>query len=326
MSSSDPAAKSASVLLHRLPAKGTIGIFAPSSPVEAGKLERGVRYLESLGYRVELTPGCYRADAYIAGSGKQRAADFMSLVERDDIDAVFCTRGGFGSIMMLPHLDYRIIRQKRKILLGFSDVTALQWGIFAKTGLPSVSAGMAGTDLSYETRNPDFETQFWQLLNTGQTSVKLPEQVIEGIPSPYHKNHVEGIMMPGTLSVAAMLLGTSYFPDLGGCIPVLEDVNEQRHKLEAYLQQLRIGGHFDSIEAVVRGYISPAAEEEYPVLPSLDEVFNRAFSGLSKEIPQLSGLSYGHIPNKISLPVGVPISLSLASEPVLETRQCIFDS
>jgi muramoyltetrapeptide carboxypeptidase len=326
MSSSDPAAKPVPIPLRPLPSKGTIGIFAPSSPVEAEKLERGVRYLESLGYRVELAAGCYRADAYIAGNGKERAADFMSLVERDDIDAVFCTRGGFGSIMMLPHLDYQVIRQKRKILLGFSDVTALQWGIFAKTGLPSISAGMAGTDLSYETRNPEFESQFWQLLDSGEINIKLPEQSIQGIPSPYHKKQVEGIMMPGTLSVAAMLLGTSYFPDLSGCIPVLEDVNEQRHKLEAYLQQLRIGGHFDNIEAVIRGYISPAAEEEYPELPSLDEIFNRAFTGLNREIPQLSGLSYGHIPNKISLPVGIPISLSLTAEPVLETRQRIFDS
>lgn len=326
MSSSDPAAKPATIQLHRLPANGVIGVFSPSSPVESDKLERGVRYLESLGYRVELTPGCYRADAYIAGSGTERASDFMSLVERDDIDAVFCTRGGFGSIMMLPHLDYQVIRRQRKILLGFSDVTALQWGIFAKTGLPSISAGMAGTDLSYESRNPEFESQFWQLLNTGEISKQLPEQTIRGISSTYHKKQVEGIMMPGTLSVAAMLLGTSYFPDLSGCIPVLEDVNEQRHKLEAYLQQLRIGGHFDAINAVIRGYISPAAEEEYPKLPSLDKVFDRAFTGLNTEIPQLSGLSYGHIPNKISLPVGVPISLSLDAEPVLQTLHCIFDS
>ncbi|MFW6347610.1 MAG: S66 peptidase family protein [Cyclonatronaceae bacterium] len=308
--------------LRPLPKGGTIGVFGPSSPVEAEKLERGIRYLESLGYRIETTPSCYASMAYLAGTGRERAADLMSLVSRPDIDAIFCTRGGFGALMMLPHLNYAEIRRQRKILLGFSDVTALHWGIYARCGLPGISAGMVGTDLSYMERNPEFEASFWALLESGHIKITFPGP---DRPSPTVRE-AHGTAMPGTMSVAAMLLGSRYFPDLRGCIPILEDVNEQRHKLEAYLQQLRLGGHFDAIEAVILGYFSPAPQEEYPERPSLNEVFGRAFGGLPQHVEVLKGLSYGHIPNKISLPAGVPISVSWKEHAVLKTRHCIFES
>ena len=304
--------------LKPLPKKGTIGVFAPSSPVAPDKLARGIRYLESLGYRVETTPSCYRAEAYLAGSGQERAANLMELVERPDIDAIFCTRGGFGSIMMLPHLDYGRIREQRKIVLGFSDVTALHWAIMAKAGLPGISAGMVGTDLSYIDKNEDFEAAFWELLDSGELHLEISQ------PPGAVPQEATGIAMPGTMSVAAMLLGSPYFPDLRGCIPILEDVNEQRHKLEAYLQQLRLGGHFDAVNAIVLGYFSPAPEEEYPELPSTDAIFDRAFAGLPSSVPIIKGLAYGHIPNKISLPVGVPISVSSGAKTVLKTRYRIF--
>lgn len=323
MSSKIHGGKPEFVPLRRLSKGGTIGVFSPSSPVEADKLQRGIRYLESLGYRVETTPSCYRAEAYLAGSGQERAADLMSLIQRPDIDAIFCTRGGFGSIMMLPHLDYALIRRQRKILLGFSDVTALHWGIMAQAGLPGISAGMVGTDLSYLSRNAEFENAFWKLLDSGELHIELPQKV----PEADVGREFQGTGMPGTMSVAAMLLGSRYFPDLRSCIPILEDVNEQRHKLEAYLQQLRLGGHFDALEAVVLGYFSPAPEEEYPELPSLQTVFDRAFAHLPQPVSVIHGMPYGHIPNKISLPAGVPISVSLQEHAAtIKTRHCIFES
>lgn len=322
MSSKTRGAEQGFIPLRPLPKGATIGVFAPSSPVEPEKLERGIQYLESLGYRVETTPGCYRADAYLAGTGRQRATDLMALVERPDIDAVFCTRGGFGSIMMLPYLDYDSIRRHRKLLLGFSDVTALHWAIWARAGIPGISAGMVGTDLSYLPKNADFEAAFWQLLDTGTLHIALTGPV----PQNMAGREIQGTALPGTMSVAAMLLGSRYFPDLSGCIPIFEDVNEQRHKLEAYLQQLRIGGHFDALAAVVLGVFSPAPQEEYPVLPELSTIFDRAFSQLPHPVPVFSGLRYGHIPDKISLPAGVPISVSCNSQVVLKTRHCIFES
>jgi muramoyltetrapeptide carboxypeptidase len=303
--------------LKPLPAKGTIGVFAPSSPVDEEKLNRGVNYLESLGYRVKLAPGCLARHHYLAGSGKERAADLMDLLLDRSVNAVFCTRGGFGSIMMLPWLDYPEIRSARKLILGFSDVTALQWAIYAKTGLPSVSAGMVGTDLAADPKNAQFEEHFWKLLHSGGLDLKLS---YTGSSS----SEIKGTLMPGTMSVGAMLLGSEYFPGFRGCIPVLEDVDEPRHKVEAYMQQFLLGGHFRDAKAVILGNFSPAEKEQYPEVPDLDTVIDRTFSNTGK--PLVRNFSYGHIPGKISLPAGVPVSLSLGPEPSLKTLQPIFES
>ncbi|AXJ01849.1 muramoyltetrapeptide carboxypeptidase [Cyclonatronum proteinivorum] len=302
---------------------GTIGVFSPSSPPVAENTAQGVRYLESLGYRVVLSPNYSQHEDYLAGSGEQRAGDLMGLICNDTIDAIFCTRGGFGSFMMLPFLDFEAIRKARKLILGFSDVTALQWAVYAKTGLPSISAGMVATDLSYPARDPQFESFFWELIESGHTNCTFQNTLShaeeqDGVAS------CEGISMPGTMSVAAMLLGTKWFPVLENCIPILEDVDEPRHKVEAYLTQLILGGHFAACPAVVFGQFTDASVQGYPEVPELHTIFRRATQKSSLKV--LQGIDYGHIPGKISLPLGVPISVSLGSTSILRTRQSIFES
>lgn len=319
--SSKPGKASAFIPLRPLPKKGTIGIFSPSSPPEAGKTGQGIRYLESLGYRIITTPSCTLRDEYLAGSGAERARDLMALINNPAVDAIFCTRGGFGSFMMLPYLDYNAIRKARKLLLGFSDVTALHWAIYGKCGLPAISAGMVATDLSYPERNPDFEAYFWKLLETGETEVSFTDELWD---EAEQEAEASGISMPGTMSVAAMLLGTGWFPELKGCIPILEDVDEPRHKVEAYLTQLCMGGHFDKCGALVFGQFTDAVTQGYPEVPDLEKIIRRATSPLSARV--CKGIAYGHIPGKISLPLGVPISVSLGPTTFLRTRQSIFES
>ncbi len=302
--------------LKRLPSGGTIGIFSPSSPVESEKLERGVKYLESLGYKTHLTPSCSLEDDYIAGSGKERASDLMSLVSDPKIDAVFSTRGGFGSIMMIPHLDYDEIRRQRKLILGFSDVTAIHWAIWCKAKLPAISAGMVGTDLAKIERNPMFEENFWKLLESGEINFRQDH-------TQEKKEQFNGFSLPGTMSVGAMLLGSSYFPDTSGSVMILEDVFEPRHKVEAYLQQYRLAGVFDNISGMVLGEFTPAEVEEYPKIPSYEKIFDRTFSGI--DAPVVQNFPYGHIPQKTALPVGAKVTLSLGPESYLKSQESIFE-
>jgi len=296
--------------LKPLPEKGTIGIFSPSTPVAADKLNRGISYLESLGYRIKTTKSCYLEDDYLAGSGKERAGDLMSLVSDSSVDAIFCTRGGFGSIFMLEHLDYSSIKKSRKIIAGFSDVTALQWAMWKKAEIVSVSAGMVGTDMADIPVNEQFEFYFWELINNGTLKIKLDIQ-------KENESVVNGYSLPGTMSVGAMLAGTPFFPDTKNAVIFLEDVDEPRHKIEAYLQQYRIGGHFDRAAAIILGKFSPASAEQYEKVPDLNTVFNRAFSDCKSVVVQ--NFHYGHVPGKISLPVGLPLSVSLGLESEIKT-------
>ncbi len=301
--------------VKRLPKKGTIAISALASPVEEKDLNRGVSYLEKFGYRVEVGKSCYSATDYLAGSDALRANEFMSFIEDSRIDAIISARGGFGSMRMLKLLDFDLISQQEKLFIGFSDITALQWAIYAQTGLPAISAGMPATDMARDEMNADFEAAFWSLLEDGQIDIAINHQQEQD-------QIIQGFGLPGTVSVAAKLLGSEYFPDTTGAILLLEDVNEMKHKVEGYLQQFVLSNVFDKAAAVALGAFTEPENEEYPVVPDIDTLFKRVFRGV--RIPVFQGLDYGHIKNKIALPLGTPLSLSLGAETRLKSTANIY--
>jgi len=301
--------------LRRLPKNGVIAVTSPSSPVVPERLEKGVRYLEGLGYRVEVARSNYRADAYFAGGIKERAQELNQLFSNPNIDAIICGRGGFGSMYLLPHLDYSSIKQSAKLFIGFSDITALQWGIWAKTGLPSLSAGMVATDMANEPINPEFESTFWEVVQSGKCSYELPT---------FNENiFVQGPALPGTVAVAAKMIGTEWFPNLDGTVLVLEDVDEPVHKVDGYLGQFRMAGFFERSAGVVLGTFTPVEKEPYPEVPSLDAVIDRLFAGIHP--PLARHISYGHIKSKIAVPCGLPICVSLGQKSVMYNPTSLYD-
>ncbi|MDI6402555.1 LD-carboxypeptidase, partial [Balneolaceae bacterium ANBcel3] len=244
--------------LRPLPRGGVIGIMSPSSPVDESRLEKGINYLESLGYRIVTTQGCYSKFDYLAGSPEQRAEDLMSLISNPSVDVVFCSRGGFGSMGMLPHLSFSEIKEQRKLITGFSDVTALQWAIYAKTGLPSLSAAMPAIDFGTETIDPGTEASFWEYIESGRLSYSMKA------PSPLQESSVSGTCMPATLSVAIRLCGTRFEPRPSRPIYIFEDVNEPMHKTEGCFLQASMAGWFDHAAALVLGSFTPPEKETFP--------------------------------------------------------------
>lgn len=303
--------------LHPLPDHGTIAVTAPASPPDEIKLDKGIRYIEKLGYRVRVGKTCFARDTYLAGSDELRANELMSFIEDPKVDAIFCARGGFGSMRLLTLLDYRVILEKRKLLVGFSDITALEWAIFSRTGLPSVSGGMVATDMANDTIDPTFEAGFWELLQTGRCRYPL-------VFNHEQSQTISGILLPGTLSVAAKLCGSPYFPAPAGTIMMFEDIHEPRHKIEGYFQQLILCGILNQCNAVITGQYVPAEKEDYPDIPNLQTIFDRVFHDL--QAPLITDFLYGHIPNKLAVPVGAVVSLYLGQQNILETNGSIYQS
>ncbi len=302
---------------HPLPSNGVIAVTAPASPVNPDKLQRGVQYLNKLGYSVQVGNSCHQKKYYLAGSDHSRAEEFMEFIRNPEIDALFCARGGYGSMRLLPLLNFNQIRQQAKLLVGFSDITALQWAIWQKSRLVTVSAGMVATDMARDPINQDFEELFWQLLNEGTFSYSFDA-------SPRNNRHIEGHLLPGTLSVGLRLLGSEYMPRDMPYIPILEDINEPSHKLEGHLLQLYRAGFFRQAPAVLFGHITPPEREEYDDPLPFDKIVSYVFG--ETETPVISGLPYGHIDHKIPLPVGAPISLYLGSESYLKSQDHLFRS
>lgn len=302
--------------LKKLPRSGTIGVTAPASPVKEDKLNRGVSYLEKLGYRVQVGKTCYSKETYVAGDDQLRASELMNFINDPGIDAIFCARGGYGTVRILDQLDYNQIKQARKLLVGFSDITALQWAIYTQTGLITVSGGMVATDMAEMPVNEQFKSCFWELMNKGTFSYNLSHQQEQ-------QTEITGKGIAGTLSMGAKLSGTPYFPDLRDSILLLEDVQEPYHKIEGYLMQFLLSGAFKKLNAVLIGEFTKVEKNEYEEVPALNDIFHYIFDRV--QVPVITGVPYGHIPYKIPLPVGATLSLSLGPTSQLKTQESIFE-
>lgn len=217
----------------------------------------------------------------------------------------------------LSMLDFQLIAHNRKLFVGFSDITALQWAFWKQTGLVTVSAGMAATDMAHEILDPNFESMFWELIETGLFLLPLPHQ----------QDKVElitGFSLAGTASVATKLFGTPYMPLMDGSVLILEDVDEPRHKIEGYLRQFQMAGAFRDANAVILGEFTPSKTESYPIVPDLETVLDRVTADASG--PVIRHVAYGHIRNKISVPVGAEVAVSLGPDSSLSSIGSIYPS
>ncbi|HAC16730.1 MAG TPA: hypothetical protein DCE78_12425 [Bacteroidetes bacterium] len=301
----------------RLPNNGTIAITSPATTPDPIILNRGVEYLESLGYRVIVGNTCNLKEEYLAGPDAIRAKELVDFFADSNVDAIFCSRGGYGGMHLLPLIDYSIIKNNPKLFCGFSDITALEWAMYAKCGLITVSGAMVATDFGQEPINPEMESQFWELIESGKTEIKLNH-------SQESSHLIEGPLIAGTLAVAAKQMGSPYFPVLKNHIVLFEDVDEPKHKVEGYLRQFLLAGHFDQVKALILGSFSPPSNESYDDVPTLDKIYNRVLNPDS--IPYATGLNYGHVKNKISLPIGTPFSLSLGSVTYLRSTGSLYSN
>jgi len=302
--------------LKQIPKKAVFAVTAPATTPSPEHLQHGVSYLERLGHTVKVGDTCHNQHYYVAGDDQTRAYELMEFIDDPSVDAIICARGGYGSIRLLKFLDFELIREQRKPLIGFSDITALQWAIYARCGLPTISAGMVATDMARAPINKQFEERFWKFIESGKTEWKLNY-------SQSIQETLSGLCFTGTVSLATKLMGSSYFPDLDNAILMLEDVDEMTHKIEAYLLQMDLAGVFERSKAILLGYFRKAKNEQYPSVPPLESVFDRVFESYRK--PLIKGIPYGHIDEKIPFPVGAPISLSLGPESYLKSTKSIFE-
>lgn len=299
---------------------GTIALVAPASTPSVEQLQGAQQYLESRGFKVVTGASCTSRFFYTAGTAADRVQELHDFFEDPGIDALFCVRGGFGTLGLLPLLDYELIAENPKLFCGFSDVTALQSALLAKAGLPSISGALAGVDFF---QNPDkfTEDSFWKLVETGNQECTFAPS----IDVNFLENGCFGTCIPGTLSLFSKLIGTPYLPDTKGTVLVLEDVEEPRHKIEGYLLHLAYSGWMKRASGVLYGDFTPPEKEGYPDVPSIFEILQRVMR--STRIPWNAGIPYGHIKSRISLPFGIPVSVSLTAAGVhLYTTESLYSA
>lgn len=300
----------------RIKAGDTLGLITPGSFIKEDSLKESITNLEALGFKVVYNAEVLARSGYLGGTDKQRADDINKMFARQDVDGIVCTRGGYGCARLLPMLDYDVIKNNPKILLGYSDITALHCAIYAKTGLVTFH-GPVGTSTYNDFSINNFKNV---LMNPSDTyrMFNAPEdpQKKETKIYPIRSGKATGELVGGNLSIICSLIGTPYDVDTTGKILFLEEVEEEPYRVDRMLTQMIQSGKMDKIKGVALGVFSKCeAKEKDPAFSnsfSLSEILIDKLFGLN--VPVIYGMSFGHIVDKFTLPLGIKALLDVDNQ------------
>jgi muramoyltetrapeptide carboxypeptidase len=267
--------------------------IAPSSPFSREDFERGVERL-SRRYRVTFDEGIFSRSGFLAGDDVRRLHELRAALADPSVDAIVAVRGGYGATRLLDAIDPDEVRTARKLLIGFSDVTALH-ALFARAGLRSIHGAMIG-GLG---RASEPLALRWIAAVEG-----APPRPIEGLTT-IASGVAEGPLLGGNLALLAALAGTPHAPPLEGAILFLEDLGEAPYRLDRMLTTLRQSGALDHIAGVALGGFTSCGPRDDGT--TAEAVLAERLGSLG--LPVLSGVPAGHVDDNLELPLGAPVRL-----------------
>jgi muramoyltetrapeptide carboxypeptidase len=283
----------------------TVGIVAPASNVKRADLEAGCEGLRRAGYRPFYFDSILEQDLYFAGSGQRRVHELEDMFLREEVRAIVCARGGYGANYLLPTLDLEKIKTHPKILIGYSDLTALLTYFSDVAGLITFHGPMVAKDWA---RAGGVDGASWQAALAGTSAWELALGADSGV-SGLADGAAEGMLYGGCLSILVASLGTPYEIRTAGTILFLEDVAEKPYQIDRMLMQLKLAGKFDGVRGIVFGEMrdcQQSADQGY----TLEEVVLRIVGDLG--VPVAYGVRSGHVTaGNITLPIGVRAGLTV---------------
>ncbi len=298
-------------MIKPIPQEAYFGVITPSSSLETPeKIRNGLAYLAELGYHSKIGNFVYGSSNHFSGTPKERASDIMNFFKNPDIAAIIASCGGYGAQSVLPYLDFNIIRQNPKPIIGFSDITALQTAVYTLSGISSIAGIMLKFDFS--DNNPAFQTKnsFEKLIIDGQFTPVPAGNIL-------NSGYAEGVLIGTNFCTLMSLAGTTYFPRLEQKILLLEDIDEKSYRIERLLCQLEQQQGFELVSAIIFGIFSNCAlnhPEEKDIESVLDE-----FAARHPKITMVKHFPFGHTKARICLPIGEKMQLDATSSvPVLQ--------
>ncbi len=290
----------------RLRAGDTVGLITPASSVSDESLQKAVTNLESLGLRVK--PGAFvrQERGYTAGTEEQRLADLYAMFADPQIQAVWAVRGGYGVTRLLPMIDWQLFRQHPKVFIGYSDITALLNTVTPKTGLVTFHGPVGASEFTDYTREQLtavlFEGRAPHLLLASADNLASTEPGFERLT--IRPGVATGPLVGGNLSLLSAMIGTPYQPEVEGKILFMEDIGEKPYRIDRMLTQLRQALPLEKTAGIAFGICADCQPEEGDRSLTLLETLTDRLGDLG--VPVCYGLSFGHIKDQFTLPVGVP--------------------
>ena len=311
----------------KLDPQDTVGIVSPAMSfftVHESALQRGVAYLEKAGLHVQLAPHTLDQRQHLNPPAQHRAEDLNQMFADPKIKAIFCLSGGSGVNAVLPLLDWEQIERSPKIVMGYSAITALLIGLYAKVGLvtfhgPMILNGFSEYPQPFAYTWAGLEQVLFKPEPVG--TLKPPAQWTDAYTSEdqpramktnpgwrwLRKGKASGPVIGGNLSVILTLAGTPYWEPLRGAILCIEEVNfgdGLLRKVDESLAQCQQMGLFDQVAGLVIGKVNELSAEEEKLFESLILEYTAG-----SQFPILTGVDFGHTVPQLTLPIGIQASL-----------------
>src|SRR5579871_149832 len=278
-----------------------IGIVAPASNVRRELLEAGSSGLRKIGYESVYSPEIFERDLYFAGSAERRVLELEAMMERADVAAVICARGGYSRNYLLERLDFEKLERHPKVLMGYSDNTSLLTAIHDRTGLITFHGPMVTKDLAAE---DGVEATSWNNALQGTNEWTIPMDGVEVL----RPGRARGKLYGGCLSILVASLGTPFEIQTEDTVLFLEDIGTKPYQIDRMLVQMRLAGKLERVRGIVFGEMADCrqpAGQDY----TLQEVVVRVLKDIKG--PIVYGLKSGHVSSRnITLPIGVQAELS----------------
>lgn len=282
----------------------TVGLVAPGSAFSDKAYKSTIENLENIGLKYKKADNLFSKYGYVAGTDKQRVDDLHQMFSDKEVDAIWCVRGGYGTTRFLDDLDYDLIKRNPKIIVGYSDITALLQAIHVKTGLITFHGPVGSSELTPYTLD-NFKKVLFERNN--RTVIKIfdsdkKEDVF--VPSIIVEGAMQGELVGGNLSLLSAISGTDFTLDLTDKILFVEDIGEKPYRIDRMLTQLIYSTQIKKASGIVCGVFNDCdVEEGTEGTLRLKETIKDRLADLG--IPVFYGFSFGHIKDMCTLPVGI---------------------
>ena len=292
----------------RLRQGDTVGLIAPAGfSDDLEELEGVTATLTGMGLVTKIGQHVLTRYGYLAGSDRERAADLSAMFADPAVRAVFTVHGGWGCARMLPFLDWTTIRTNPKLLIGFSDVTALHLAFAAMAGFPTIHGPNAANSWQEMSWN-----SLWRLAFQGETPIFRNPDLIGIDPlqqdrwrtTTIRPGKATGRLIGGNLSIVTSLVGTAWLPDFTGAILFLEESGEAEYRIDRMLTQLGQAGLLRKVAGVIFGQCTRCTigVPDYSGF-TVPQILQQHFQPLG--VPAFAGANIGHVGNQLCIPVGV---------------------
>jgi muramoyltetrapeptide carboxypeptidase len=310
----------------RLKKGDTISLITPSGPASKEQLEKAVYKFKNLGFNIVYKSSVLSRKGYLAGSDQERTDEIHEMFINPGVKAIICLRGGYGIHRILPMIDFELIRRNPKIIMGFSDITALLQAIFIKTRLVCFHGPMGVSDFN------DYNVNHFQniLMSDSENytidSFKFEEnQYSSEFQQFVIKNGTaEGELTGGNLTILSALMGTPFEPDFDKKIVFLEDIDEKPYRIDRMLSHLLLTGKLQKATGILLG-VFKGCEIDHVITTKENslELYEIISDKLSKlNIPSMYGFSFGHIKYVPVFPIGIKARIDIESRNITLLENC----